>query len=379
MPRIRVESNKQVTSNRLGSVIHVDVPLYRDVTTSFEGIFYTLIKPTIPPAIQNAIKGGASYRMGELDKIALIPKIMRPTYEKVLQSLYRELFFGEGSKAKGTRFILKTDEDVDRLVLRAVERSGVPADAFDVSQFLSTYREALKPKVLSKVCWDMRYRVFLPIKEHLPKIKRSAEVVHLLSGSGDTATAFDLSGIPLEEQLQIRNKARGVMHFFIILLKTLSKGSIPSTQDSVRENIETVCSYISPHTNECAIEFIKNSRFIEDTCRLLQSNLDEVDKFRREALERNASPYKNVELLVASDLDLDFVYKGSSMSFEIPMYHILKLVLGDGYAIPIETESGVYNLRELSMALVFETADVHMEQIDKDQPYGMSLSFGCIV
>ena len=61
------------------------------------------------------------------------------------------------------------------------------------------------------------------------------------------------------------------------------------------------------------------------------------------------------------------------------MYHMLKLVLGGGYVIPIETESVVYHLRELSAAFVFETADVHMEQIDKDLPYGMNLSFGCIV
>nr|DAX48576.1 MAG TPA: hypothetical protein [Caudoviricetes sp.] len=64
MPRIRVESNNRVTSNSSRSVIHADVPLYKDVTTSFEGIFDTLIKPTIPPAIRNAIKGGVSYRMG---------------------------------------------------------------------------------------------------------------------------------------------------------------------------------------------------------------------------------------------------------------------------------------------------------------------------
>lgn len=379
MPRIRVESNKQVTSNRSGSVIHADIPLYKDATTSFKGIFDTLIKPTIPPAIQNAIKGGVSYRMGELDKIATIPEPMRPTYERVLQSLYRELFFGEGSKAKGTRFILRTDEDVDGLVRRAVEQSGVPADAFDVSQFLSTYREALKPNAISKVCWDMRGKVDGPIKEYLRKIKYSADGVHLLSGSGDTATGFDFSGIPLDEQEQIKNTAKGVMSFFSGFLFNLFKGSIPSVQDSVRENIEAICSVISPYIDERIIEYIKKSRFIEDTCRLLQSNLDEVDKANRKSKAGNERLYKEVELLVASDLDLDFVYKGASISFEIPMYHMLKLVLGGGYAIPIETESGVYNLRELSMALVFETADVHMEQIDKDQPYGMSLSFGCIV
>lgn len=379
MPRIRVESNKRITSNSSRSVIHADVPLYKDVTASFEGIFDTLIKPTIPPAIQNVIKGGVSYRMGELDKIAIVPEPMRPTYERVLQSLYLELFFGEGRMAKGTRFILRTDEDVDGLVRSAVERSGVPADAFDVSQFLSTYREALKPNALSKVCWDMRGKVDGPIKEYLRKIKYSADGVHLLSGSGDTATGFDFSGIPLDEQEQIKNTAKGVMSFFSGFLFNLFKGSIPSVQDSVRENIEAICSVISPYIDERIIEYIKKSRFIEDTCRLLQSNLDEVDKANRKSKAGNERLYKEVELLVASDLDLDFVYKGASISFEIPMYHMLKLVLGGGYAIPIETESGVYNLRELSMALVFETADVHMEQIDKDQPYGMSLSFGCIV
>lgn len=169
------------------------------------------------------------------------------------------------------------------------------------------------------------------------------------------------------------------MSFFSGFLFNLFKGSIPSVQDSVRENIEAICSVISPYIDERIIEYIKKSRFIEDTCRLLQSNLDEVDKVNRKSKAGNERLYKEVELLVASDLDLDFVYKGSSMSFEIPMCHILKLVLGDGYAIPIEKESGVYNLRELSMALVFETADVHMEQIDKDLPYGMNLSFGCIV
>ena len=61
------------------------------------------------------------------------------------------------------------------------------------------------------------------------------------------------------------------------------------------------------------------------------------------------------------------------------MYHILKLVLGDGYTIPIETENGVYHLREMSAAFVFETVDTVMEQTDKDLPYGMNLSFGCIV
>jgi len=379
MPRIRVESNNRITSNSSRSVIHADVPLYKDVTASFEGIFDTLIKPTIPPAIQNVIKGGVSYRMGELDKIAIVPEPMRPTYERVLQSLYRELFFGEGRMAKGTRFILRTDEDVDGLVRSAVERSGVPADAFDVSQFLSTYREALKPNAISKVCWDMRGKVDGPIKEYLRKIKYSADGVHLLSGSGDTATGFDFSGIPLDEQEQIKNTAKGVMSFFSGFLFNLFKGSIPSVQDSVRENIEAICSVISPYIDERIIEYIKKSRFIEDTCRLLQSNLDEVDKANRKSKAGNERLYKEVELLVASDLDLDFVYKGASISFEIPMYHMLKLVLGGGYAIPIETESGVYNLRELSMALVFETADVHMEQIDKDQPYGMSLSFGCIV
>ena len=379
MPRIRVESNKHVTSNRSSSVIHADVPLYKDATTSFEGVFDTLIKPTIPPAIQNAIEGGASYRMWELDKIATIPKPMRPTYENVLQSLYRELFFGEGSKAKGTRFILNTDEDVDGLVRRAVERSGVPDDSFDVSQFLSTYREALKPKALSKVCWDMRGKVDGPIKEYLRKIKYSAEGVHLLSGSGDTATGFDFSGIPLGEQEQIKNTAKGVMSFFGGFIFNLFKGSIPSVQDSVRENIEAICSVISPYIDESVIEFIKKSRFIEDTVSLLQRNLDDVDKVNRESKAGNKRLYKEVELLVASDLDLDFVYKGASISFEIPMYNMLKLVLGDGYVIPIEAESGVYNLRELSAAFVFETADVHMEQIDKDLPYGMNLSFGCIV
>ena len=379
MPRIRVESNKQVTSNRSGSVIHTDVPLYKDVTTSFEGIFDTLIKPTIPPAIQNVIKGGVSYRMGELDKIAIVPEPMRPTYEMVLQSLYRELFFGEGRMAKGTRFILRTDEDVDGLVRSAVERSGVPADAFDVSQFLSTYREVLKPNALSKVCWDMRGKVDGPIKDYLRKIKHSAEGVHLLSGSGDTATVFDFSGIPLDEQEQIKNTAKGVMSFFSGFLFNLFKGSIPSVQDSVRENIEAICSVISPYIDERIIEYIKKSRFIEDTCRLLQSNLDEVDKVNRESKAGNERLYKEVELLAASDLDLNFVYKGASMSFEIPMYHMLKLVLGDVYAIPIETESGVYNLRELSAAFVFETVDTAMEQIDKDLPYGMNLAFGCIV
>lgn len=379
MPRIRVESNNRVTSNSSRSVIHADIPLYKDVTTSFEGIFDTLIKPTIPPAIRNAIKGGVSYRMGELDKIAAIPEPMRPTYERVLQSLYRELFFGEGSKAKGTRFILRTDEDVDGLVRRAVERSGVPADAFDVSQFLSTYREALKPNALSKVCWDMRGKVDGPIKEYLRKIKHSAEGVHLLSGSGDTATGFDFSGIPLDEQEQIKNTAKGVISFFSGFLYNLFKGSIPSAQDSVRENIEAICSVISPYIDERIIEYIRKSRFIEDTCRLLQSNLDEVDKVNRESKAGNERLYKEVELLVASDLDLNFLYKGSSISFEIPMYHMLKLVLGDGYTIPIETESGVYHLREMSAAFVFETTDVHMEQIDKDLPYGMNLSFGCIV
>lgn len=273
MPRIRVESNKQVTSNSSRSVIHADVPLYKDVTASFEGIFDTLIKPTIPPAIQKAIKGGASYRMGELDKIATITKPMRPIYEKVLQSLYRELFFGEGSMAKGTRFILRTDEDVDGLVRRAVERSGVPAGAFDVNQFLSTYREVLKPNALSKVCWDMRGKVDGPIKEYLREIKHSAEGVHLLSGSGDTATGFDFSGIPLDQQEQIKNTAKGVMSFFSGFLFNLFKGSIPSVQDSVRENIEAICSVISPYTDGSVIEYIKKSRFIEDTCRLLQSNL----------------------------------------------------------------------------------------------------------
>ena len=379
MPRIRVESNKHVTSNRSSSVIHADVPLYQDATTSFEVIFDTLIKPTIPPAIQKAIKGGASYRMSELDKIATIPEPMRPIYERVLQSLYRELFFGEGSKAKGTRFILRTDEDVDGLVRRAVERSGVPAGAFDVNQFLSTYREVLKPNALSKVCWDMRGKVDGPIKDYLRKIKNSAEGVHLLSGSGDTATGFDFSGIPLDEQEQIKNTAKGVMSFFGGFLFNIFKWSIPSVQDSVRENIEAICSVISPYIDGSVIEYIKKSRFIEDTCRLLQSNLDEVDKVNRESKAGNERLYKEVELLVASDLDLDFVYKGLSMSFEIPMYHMLKLVLGGGYAIPIETGSGVYHLRELSAAFVFETADVHMEQIDKDLPYGMNLAFGCIV
>ena len=379
MPRIRVESNNRVTSNSSRSVIHADVPLYKDVTTSFEGIFDTLIKPTIPPAIRNAIKGGVSYRMGELDKIATIPEHMRPTYERVLQSLYRELFFGEGSKAKGTKFILRIDEDVDGLVRRAVERSGVPADEFDVNQFLSTYREVLKPNALSKVCWDMRGKVDGPIKEYLRKIKYSADGVHLLSGSGDTATGFDLSGIPLGEQEQIKNTAKGMMSFFSGFLFNLFKGSIPSVKDSVRENTEAICSVISPYMDERVIEYIKKSRFIEDTCRLLQSNLEEVDKVNRKSKAGNERLYKEIELLVASDLDLNFVYKGASISFEIPMYHMLKLVLGDGYAIPIEAGSGVYHLRELSAAFVFETVDTAMEQIDKDLPYSMNLSFGCIV
>lgn len=317
--------------------------------------------------------------MGELDKIATIPEPMRSTYERVLQSLYRELFFGEGSKAKGTRFILRTDEDVDGLVHRAIVRSGVPDGAFDVNQFLSTYREVLKPNSLSKVCWDMRGKVDGPIKEYLRKIKHSSEGVHLLSGSGDTATGFDFSGIPLDEQEQIKNTAKGIMSFFSGFLFNLFKGSIPSVQDSVRENIEAICLVISPYIDERIIEYIKKSRFIEDTCRLLQGNLDEVDKVNRKSKAGNERLYKEVELLVASDLDLNFVYKGAFISFEIPMYHMLKLVLGYGYAIPIETENGVYHLRELSSAFVFETVDTAMEQIDKDLPYGMNLSFGCIV